>query len=275
MANDVSRKMSKMECNPQQLAAFRSAFGTERQCRRFLFRQKWPRGFECPKCHHRGAMEREGGLRWVCRRRGCSYWESPTVGTIAESIKKPLRLWFWGLWLYIHAHGGMTASRLQAELELGSYQTAWTWCHKFRAAIQSHSDWVSTFESLNARLPENREALNSFGIHGWRGGRKGWLTGLFAPLPPSPQLSAFHVWLLRLNVGRSSAKHCRAYWAEHRFWESNPSAKRRWTEMSNLLGSSSVPYWRLVRRKAPKIALVSRTGGRAAPLAGQNHGGAS
>ena len=34
--------------------AFREAFGTEEQCRAALLRLRWPDGFLCPCCGHRG-----------------------------------------------------------------------------------------------------------------------------------------------------------------------------------------------------------------------------
>ncbi len=249
----------------QPPAAFRAAFGSERQCRRFLFGKKWPNGFECPRCHHRTALERQGGRKWVCARKGCPHWESPTVGTIAESIKKPLRLWFWGLWLYTHARGGMTASRLQEELGLGSYQTAWTWCHKFRAAIQNHPQWASAFQALDATLLVEEEASRPSEIHGWRGEQKESLAKLCTSLRRSPQISEFHTWLISLNAGRSSAKHGRAYWAERQLWVRCPSPGRRWAAFNNLLSSPPVPYWRLVGRAAPQIALKTKVADMAPP----------
>ena len=34
--------------------AFREAFGSEEQCRSALVRLRWPDGFICPSCGHRG-----------------------------------------------------------------------------------------------------------------------------------------------------------------------------------------------------------------------------
>lgn len=239
-----------MKFRTRQPIAFRSAFGTERQCRRFLFRRKWPDGFECPRCRHRGAIERNGGRRWVCGRRGCSYWESPTKGTIAESIKKPLRVWFWGLWLFAHSPGGITAARMKEELGFGSYQTAWTWCHKFRAAIQDDPELGSAVANIQESL--NKEGLQSPGIHGWRGMRK----GLLAHLGLSSHRSGFKSWTLSLNSGRSSAKHGKAYVAEHEFWRVFNSPEKRWRSIRNHLSMASIPYWQLVRRVGPMTALA-------------------
>ncbi len=39
---------------------FREAFGTEEQCRKALVRLRWPGGFVCPACGHRGHRELAG-----------------------------------------------------------------------------------------------------------------------------------------------------------------------------------------------------------------------
>lgn len=271
----VSRTRSKMDQQrPHPPTAFKAAFGSERQCRRFLFRKKWPNGFECPKCNYGTALERQGGRKWVCGRKGCTYRESPAAGTIVESIKKPLRLWFWGLWLYTHALDGMTASRLQEELGLGSYQTAWTWCHKFRAAIQNHPGWLSALEPLDAPFLGDEERDDCLGIHGWRDKQHGGLTRFRDSLCHSPQITAFRSWLIRLNVGRSSAKHDRAYWAEHQLWMRHPSPRRRWAMIGCLLPGPSVPYWQLVRRVSPQLPLRAEAV-EAMPPPGKKNGGPS
>lgn len=242
--------------------AFHRAFGTERQCRRFLFQKKWTNGFRCPRCQHRRALERLGGRKWVCGRRGCTYWESPTTGTIAESIKKPLRLWFWGLWLYTHARGGMTASRLKEELGLGSYQTAWTWCHKYRAAIEANPEWASALYEQAPRTPGHQITERPMGLHGWRG-RQGGLIAKFGPNHPrSNRLAVFASWLLALNEGRVSAKHGQAYWIEYLFWLQIPSGKTRWASMTDRLACPAIPYWRLVGRLVRKRPLDITSGER-------------
>lgn len=252
-------RFTKMISHPPQPSLFKTAFGTERQCRRFLFRQKWPNGFECPKCQHRRAQERQGGRRWVCGRKGCTYWESPTKGTLAESLKKPLRLWFWGMWLYAHARGGMTASRLQTELGLGSYQTAWTWCHQFRIALQGDRVWSKAMAWNPEATPFTEGKSSLAGAHAWRGGQMGLLAGLDSGFGASGPRHAFRLWLLTLNQGRSSTKHGFAYWAEHLFWVRFRSPQRRWAEIVRQVAKPPAPYWRLLRRTSPSRVLNPAT----------------
>ncbi len=204
-------------------------------------------GFQCPKCGHRWAMERNCGRKWVCGRRGCSYWESPTTGTIAECLKKPLRLWFWGLWLFARSPGGITASRLQEELGLGSYQTAWTWCQKYRVALSRDPGLFTQPKDTPAILELEGTRLTK-GIHGWSGGGKGLALALVHSEEKMDQARSFWAWLQSLNACRVSSKHHWSYWAEYVFWNSFKTPKRRWQGMHLRLAGPLVPYWQLIGR---------------------------
>ena len=59
--------------------AFREAFGTEEQCRAALLRLRWPDGFLCPCCGHRGHCVLAGRGLYQCNR--YKKQTSPTAGT--------------------------------------------------------------------------------------------------------------------------------------------------------------------------------------------------
>ena len=44
-------------------------------------------------------------------------------------------LWFAAAWLVATAEQGVSARQLARELDLGSYETAWTMLHRFRRAM--------------------------------------------------------------------------------------------------------------------------------------------
>ena len=58
-----------------------------------------------------------------------------TVGTIFEKTRKPLRFWFHVAWEITNAKQGANALTIQRRLGLRSYETAWSWLHKFRRAM--------------------------------------------------------------------------------------------------------------------------------------------
>lgn len=65
----------------------------------------------------------------------CRYQRRVTAGTIFQDTHKPLRLWFQAIWLVTSQKQGASALSLKQNLGLGSYETAWTWLHKLRAAM--------------------------------------------------------------------------------------------------------------------------------------------
>jgi len=108
-------------------------FSTEAACRDFLVSLRWSEGFRCPRC--------AGVKAWPLKGRGlvecasCGHQASVIAGTIFQDTHKPLRLWFQAVWLVTSQKQGASALALKQNLGLGSYETAWVWLHKLRAAM--------------------------------------------------------------------------------------------------------------------------------------------
>lgn len=60
---------------------------------------------------------------------------SITAGTIFQDTRTPLPVWFRAMWWVTAQKNGASALGLQKILGLKSYETAWTWLHKFRRAM--------------------------------------------------------------------------------------------------------------------------------------------
>lgn len=108
-------------------------FKDESACRRYIFRCRWPNGFECIQCGNQAQP-------WITARgylhcRQCGSQISVTAGTIFERTKMPLKTWFAAMWFVTSQKDGASALGLKRVLGLGSYQTAWTWLHKMRQAM--------------------------------------------------------------------------------------------------------------------------------------------
>lgn len=112
---------------------FIDRFSTEAACRDFLVQLRWGDGFQCPRCR--------GVKGWSLKGRGlvqcaaCSHQASVIASTIFQDTHKPLRLWFQAIWLVTSQKQGASALSLKQNLGLGSYETAWVWLHKLRAAM--------------------------------------------------------------------------------------------------------------------------------------------
>jgi len=114
----------------QQFLAF---FPDEAACVRYLEALSWPHGFECPDCGAVGPPWRGSRRRLVCR--ACGHQTSVTAGTLFQATRTPLRVWFAAAWKLATAEQGVSARRLARELDLGSYETAWTMLHRLRRAM--------------------------------------------------------------------------------------------------------------------------------------------
>jgi transposase-like protein len=121
-----------MEDYPKDINEFEQWFGSEKACREYLFRLRWPQGFNCPQCHHRQAWPVRGVLRECA---ACHYQASVTAGTIFQDTRKPLQHWFRAMWYVTSQKTGASALGLQRVLGQGSYRTAWSWLHKLRRAM--------------------------------------------------------------------------------------------------------------------------------------------
>src|SRR5512144_1608651 len=119
---------------PSTEAEFRTRFVDERRCREYLARLKWPEGFRCAHCGD-GAAYFLPSKRVVYECIGCRRQVSVIAGTIFEQSKKPLALWFRAIFEVTASKQGISAAELQRKLELGSYQTAWSWLQKIRSAV--------------------------------------------------------------------------------------------------------------------------------------------
>jgi transposase-like protein len=118
---------------PKDLPTFIARFGTDAQCRDYLFRQRWPGGFRCRACGHGEAYAL--GRRNIYECTACGQQHSLLTGTIFEQTKTGLAKWFLAIYLVTASKGGISAMELQRQMGFGSYQTAWTWLHKIRRAM--------------------------------------------------------------------------------------------------------------------------------------------
>ena len=114
---------------PANQMEFEEMFKTEQDCIDYLASLRWPNGFECPQC---GSIRfwKKNKDRFECC--GCHKKTKVTTNTMFHKTTKPLLVWFHAIWWMVAQKNGVSAKGLQKILGLGSYQTAWTWLHKFR-----------------------------------------------------------------------------------------------------------------------------------------------
>ncbi len=119
---------------------FRQRFQTEEACEAYLFQQRWPEGFVCPKCGGTGCYQLHGRREYVCKQ--CHRQSSVTAGTVLHHTHLPLTVWFWAIYLVARDKRGISAVQLSRELEI-SYSSAWYLLHRLRKAMgQRDRDYI-------------------------------------------------------------------------------------------------------------------------------------
>lgn len=115
------------------LFEFQKKFSDEASCERYLFEQRWPDGFECPRCKHKGHSFIKGRGLYECNK--CGAQVSLIAGTIFHKTRVPLQKWFWMMFEMSRNKHGYSVLGLQKLLGIGHYDTAWKMAHKIRKAM--------------------------------------------------------------------------------------------------------------------------------------------
>lgn len=104
-----------------ELEKFRNRFGTDKQCREYIGRLRWEKGFLCPDCSGREAWITDK-VEYKCQK--CGHKHSVTAGTIFEDSHISLPKWFEMIWYLCKNGFRCSAAQLQEKFCLGSNRTA-------------------------------------------------------------------------------------------------------------------------------------------------------
>src|SRR3954449_4774243 len=118
---------------PEDMPSFLAQFGTDEQCREYLFKARWPDGLRCVACGHDDAYALRTKSVYECV--ACRKQHSLLAGTIFEQTKTGLSRWFLAIYLVTSSKRGISAMELKRQMGFASYGTAWTWLHKIRKAM--------------------------------------------------------------------------------------------------------------------------------------------
>jgi hypothetical protein len=121
-----------MKAEAMNLVQWQERFGTEEACMEALKQQRWPEGFQCPKCGHDHGHWIADRKLYQCGR--CRHQTSVTAGTLFHSSNVPLVLWFLAIYLMVCDKGGLSALRLSKQIGV-SWITAHRMLRKMRRAM--------------------------------------------------------------------------------------------------------------------------------------------
>ena len=190
---------------PRSVGELRAWFQTDADCLDYLEWLRWPAGFVCPGCGHAGGW-RLGDGRFECA--GCQARTSTTAGTIFDRTRTPLTVWFTACWLFASDKGGISALSLQRELEIGSYQTAWTMLHRLRSVLVRPGR-----ERLTGTVEVDETFIGGAepGLRGGRARGKKVLTGVAVEIRESEGLGRCRM----APLADASAKSLHAFVTDH------------------------------------------------------------
>ena len=99
---------------------FRERFATEDTWRSYLYRERFPQGFVCPKCWWREIYPVR--TRHVCQCKSCRRQTSVAAGTVMHSTRLPLTTWFWAIYLCATDKRGISAKAFLLDTSHGSFE---------------------------------------------------------------------------------------------------------------------------------------------------------
>lgn len=100
-------------------------------CLETVFKAKWPKGPECPRCQSKKLSFLRTRLMWTCL--NCRKQFSVKVGTIFEDSAIGLDKWLVAMWLMANCKNGVSSYEVARALNV-TQKTAWFMLHRIRYA---------------------------------------------------------------------------------------------------------------------------------------------
>jgi len=119
------------------LQRFYQLYGTNEQCQALLFRYRWPQGFVCPKCGSNRYSIIKTRTLYQCS--NCRYQSSLISGTIFDSTKLPLTIWFLAIYLITQSKDGISSLNLSRTIGI-SANAALRIKHKLQQVMKRADD---------------------------------------------------------------------------------------------------------------------------------------
>lgn len=120
---------------PSNELEFKRRFSSEEACRDYWIKLRWPDGFQCPRCGHKGGYRLKNREEIQCADPKCGRQTSPRAGTVLHNSSKPIEAWLLAMFHMATNKQGISAVRLQTLLGFGSYRTALRWLRELRRVM--------------------------------------------------------------------------------------------------------------------------------------------
>ena len=113
---------------------FFERFGSEYQCREYLEKARWSKGFTCPKCNSTHHCVVWHGEQKTFQCHDCHTQTTLTSGTIFQNTKLPIVKWFQAMFFLTQSKNNVSALELTRLLGV-CYRSAWRLKHKIIHAM--------------------------------------------------------------------------------------------------------------------------------------------
>lgn len=203
--------MNRVQFQPgMSLPEFFRQYGLESQCEEAVELLRWPNGFRCPQCNHSEYTIVHQGNQRLRQCRSCGHQASLRVGTIFQSSKLPLTVWFMGIYLMTQSKNNIAALELKRALGV-SYKTAWLLKHKLLRVMSVREE----SRVLHGRVEVDDAYLG--GVHaGKRGrgaaGKEAMVIAVETKV--DKDTGKTHPWFVRLDALPGFTNKALAHWAE-------------------------------------------------------------
>ena len=125
-------------------------FPDDNASKTYVAQRRWPDGVKCPKCGNVKVWHvTHRPFHWICKQ--CAkngYRFSVITKTIFENTKYPLLEWFKVIFIMSQSTKRTSALQIQRMVGMGSYRTAWSMCHRIRAAMKTAVDGQVDFDTV-------------------------------------------------------------------------------------------------------------------------------
>ena len=134
--------MNRVQFQPGlSIHAFMALYGTREKCEAAVIQWCWPEKYVCPSCGHIDpsfSSFRRGNLLYR-QRSGCHFQCSVIAGTLFDTTKLPLTVWFLAMHLLTQAKTNMSMLELSRHFGV-SYPSAWLMKHKLMEVMRLRED---------------------------------------------------------------------------------------------------------------------------------------
>jgi hypothetical protein len=143
---------------PKTAQEFEKRFASEGDCRDYLMEVRWGGQPACARCQSRRVWRLS--RRTLFERADCGHQTSLASGTVLEKTRKPVKLWFRAIFEMSTRRTGISAKDLQRLRGFGSYETAWSWADKLRAAfVPQGRDLLGLFVQVDGKGGPHKELV--------------------------------------------------------------------------------------------------------------------